>query len=101
VEGLFNRGPFPTDGGPAIVNATSWSANDPAVVRGVPSMRQIIDLSDFQNSLTVHTTGQSGHPYHRHYDDMIPMWQDGLLHPMHWEREALDADAEGTLQLEP
>ena len=101
IESLFNRGPVPADGGSSIVNATSWSAQEPAVIRSVPSLRQIIDLSDLQNSLAVHTTGQSGHPYHPHYEDMIPMWQDGLFHTMHWERSAVEADAEGTLRLEP
>ena len=26
IEALFNRGPFPTNGGEAIVNATGWNA---------------------------------------------------------------------------
>ncbi len=101
IEGLFNRGPVAVDGGTAIVNATSWSAREPAEVVGVPSMRQIVDLSDFEASLSVHTTGQSGHPYHPHYADMIPLWRDGEYHPMHWERSAIEADAEGVLQLVP
>lgn len=101
IESIFNRGPFPVDGGPAIVNATSWDADDPAVVTWAPSMRKVIDLNNFQNSLAVHTTGQSGHPYSVHYDDMIPLWQSGESRPMHWDRAALDADAEGTLKLLP
>jgi penicillin amidase len=101
IESLFNRGPVPVDGGSSIVNNTAWSARDPAVVGTVPSMRQVIDLSNLQNSIAVHTTGQSGHPYHRHYDDMIPLWQEGEFHPMHWERSAVESDAEGTLILRP
>lgn len=101
IEWFFNRGPVPVDGGTGIVNATSWSVNNPAVVNSVPSMRQVIDLSNLQNSVAVHTTGQSGHPFHRHYDDMIPLWQDGQYHTMHWERASLEGDAEGTLRLIP
>jgi penicillin amidase len=101
IERIFNRGPFPVDGGSSIVNATGWSARNPAIVGSVPSMRQVIDLSDFQNSVAVHTTGQSGHPFHRHYDDMISLWQNGELHPMHWERASVEGDAEGTLSLIP
>jgi penicillin amidase len=101
IERLFNRGPVPVDGGSSIVNATSWSVRNPAVVTSVPSMRQVIDLSNFQNSVAVHTTGQSGHAFHRHYNDMIPLWQNGEFHPMHWERASVEGDAEGTLLLRP
>jgi len=101
VEGLFNRGPVPVDGGTAIVNATGWSAREPAAVTAVPSLRQVIDLGDLANSLAVHTTGQSGHPYHPHYGDMIPAWQENALHPMLWERSAIVADEESRLILTP
>jgi penicillin amidase len=101
IERLFNRGPFPVDGGPAIVNATGWSAREPAIVSSVPSMRQVIDLSNLEASVAVHTTGQSGHAFNRHYNDMIALWQNGEYHPMHWERAAVEADAEGTLRLNP
>ena len=101
VEGLFNRGPVPVDGGTAIVNATGWSAREPAEVTALPSLRQIIDLGDLANSLSVHTTGQSGHPYHQHYGDMIPAWQEGALYPMLWERSAIVADEASRLILTP
>ncbi len=101
VEALFNRGPVPASGGNSIVNATAWSIEEPASVVSVPSERMILDLADWQRSLTMHTTGQSGHPYHKHYGDMIIPWRDIQYHTMHWERSALEADAEGVLRLEP
>ncbi len=101
VESIFNRGPVPASGGNAIVNATGWSMDDPASVTTVPSERAIMDLSDWQRSLSMHTTGQSGHPYHEHYGDMIIPWRDIQYHTMHWERSYIEADAEGTLRLEP
>jgi penicillin G amidase len=70
IEALFNRGPFPTGGGESIVNATGWSVRDGYETNWLPSMRMIVDLGDLNNSLTVHTTGQSGHAYHPHYIDM-------------------------------
>ena len=101
VEGMFNRGPIPASGGSSIVNATSWSSDEPAIVKGVPSERMILDVSNWQASQSMHTTGQSGHAYHKHYGDMIKPWRDIELHPMHWERAAIEADAEGVLRLEP
>jgi penicillin amidase len=101
VESIFNRGPVPASGGNSIVNATGWSIDEPAQVTSVPSERAIMDLSDWQRSQSMHTTGQSGHPYHEHYGDMIVPWRDVQYHAMHWDRAAIEADAEGTLRLEP
>lgn len=101
LEWLFNRGPYAVDGGRSIVNATSWNASDGYEVVAVPSMRMIVDLSNFQRSRTVHPTGQSGHIYHDHYIDMAEAWVVNDLHPMHWEIDAIMADAEGVLVLKP
>jgi penicillin amidase len=101
IESLFNRGPYPTSGGAAIVNATSWYSPDSYEVTNVPSMRGIYDLSNFNNSLTVHTTGQSGHAYHQHYDDMAPMWAKIEYYPMLWDEGAVSQNTEGHLVLQP
>ena len=101
IEDLFNRGPYPTGGGKSIVNATGWSTIDGYFVNWLPSMRMIVDLGDLNNSLTVHTTGQSGHAYNEHYDDMAPMWADVKYYPMLWEQESVTNDSEGHLKLVP
>jgi len=101
IESLFNRGPFPTSGGASIVNATSWYSADSYEVTDVPSMRAIYDLSNFNNSLTVHTTGQSGHAYDPHYDDMSPLWVDIQYYPMLWDQQTIAPNAEGNLVLQP
>ena len=101
IERIFNRGPFPVDGTIATVNNTGYSINDPYGVDTVPSYRQIVDLDDLANSVSMHTTGQSGHPYHSHYDDMIDPWRNIEYHPMLWEEADVEADAEGVLVLRP
>jgi penicillin G amidase len=101
VEALVNRGPYAAHGGSSIVNANGWSWSNPAAVRGHVSMRMIVDMSDFDASLAIHATGQSGHPRHRHYDDMIPLWLDGRYHSLWWSREAVDAASSGRLILRP
>ncbi len=101
IEKLVNRGPYPVDGGSDIVNAASWSWDEPAVVGWLPSMRMIVDLSDLDASQSTQTTGQSGHPGHRHYDDMIELWANGTYHPMLFGREAVEANAEQLLNLQP
>ncbi|MBI5825387.1 MAG: penicillin acylase family protein [Chloroflexi bacterium] len=101
IEDLFNRGPFPTGGGDAIVNATGWSVRDGYETNWLPSMRMIVDFSDLNNSWTVHTTGQSGHAYHPHYADMAPLWAGEKYYPMWWEQESIIKDSEGHLVLAP
>jgi len=101
IEALFNRGPFPTSGGKSIVNATSWNSTLGYEVTHLPSMRMIVDLSNLSNSVTVHTTGQSGHAYHPHYDDMAKLWANIKYNSMLWDQNEVISQAEGRLVLKP
>lgn len=101
IELLFNRGPYPTGGGAAIVNATGWKANEGYRVASLPSMRMLVDLADLSRSLAIHTTGQSGHAFHPHYVDMTDLWRTYQYHPMLWTQEQVLANLEGHLRLEP
>ena len=101
IEDRFNRGPFATSGGSDLVNATGWTAYEGFETTWLPSMRMLVDLGDLSRSLTTHTTGQSGHTDHPHYDDMIPLWLTGEYSPMNWTRAQVDAAAEATQTLTP
>ena len=101
IEDRFNRGPYPASGSDGIVNALGWTATEGFEVDWLPSMRMLVDLSDWSNSLAIHTTGQSGHVDDEHYDDMIPLWLNGQNIPFLWERADVRADAQATLYLYP
>lgn len=101
IESRFNRGPYPVGGGTDIVNAVGWYADEGYEVTWVPSMRMIVDLGDLQNSRAIHTTGQSGHAYNSHYQDMIEDWASGEYLPMRWDREDIRRHSEGVLALVP
>ncbi len=103
IEAIFNRGPVETAGGDAIINATSWIDEDPALfqVEWLPSMRMIVDMADLSSALTINTTGQSGHPYHKHYDDQMQDWANIHYQPMLWDQNDVETHAEGTLILNP
>jgi penicillin amidase len=101
IEAIFNRGPVPVDGTVATVNNTGYSLSSPYAATIVSSYRQVIDMGDFARSVSMHTTGQSGHPFHAHYDDMIDSWRNIEYHPMLWERADVEGEAEGTLTLTP
>ena len=101
IEMLFNRGPFPTSGGPSIVNATGWNASSGFELTSLPSLRMIVDLGDFRNSITVHTTGQSGHAYDPHYIDMADLWRNIQYYPMLWNEQAIVNAGDDHLVLNP
>jgi len=112
IERIFNRGPVAVDGTIDTVNNTGYDMSEhtsqkghsdgtPYGVETVPSYRQIVDLGELSRSVSMHTTGQSGHPFNRHYDDMIDPWRNVEYHPMLWERADVEADAEGMLVLRP
>lgn len=64
-------------------------------------MRMIVDVGDFENSVSIHTTGQSGHPASPHYSDMIDPWRTIQYHPMRWSRRTVEAAAADRLILSP
>jgi penicillin amidase len=61
----------------------------------------IVDLADFDRTLAVHTTGQSGHAYHPNYIDMADAWRTILYFPLPWTRTAVEANSPQRLVLEP
>lgn len=101
IEWLFNRGPYETGGGSAIVNAIGWDATVGYQVDWVPSMRMVVDLGDLDASTWVNLTGASGHAFHPRYDDQAPLWQRGDARTWPFTREAVRDAAEDTLVLRP
>ncbi|HLZ07588.1 MAG TPA: penicillin acylase family protein, partial [Chloroflexota bacterium] len=67
----------------------------------IPSYRQLVDLGNFDNSRSVHTTGQSGHVGSPHFDDFVDLWRAGGYHPMRYDRRAVLDDLEHLLVLRP
>jgi penicillin amidase len=102
IENMVNRGPFATSGSTETVNNTGWIVGSgDFTVRYLPSLRMIVDLGDLTRSVAIHTTGQSGHPYSQHYDDMIDTWLKMEFNPMLWTRENIEAAAVNRLLLHP
>ncbi len=110
IEKMVNRGPVATSGGSDVVNSTSWYGGytddktgwqPDYTVRSLPSMRIIVDMSNLSKSMIIHTTGQSGHPFSPHYDDMIESWRKIEYQPMLWTREQVQSNLADTLVLMP
>ena len=101
IEALFNRGPLETAGGESTVNATGWTPKNGYTVDWVPSMRQVIDLADFDASTWVNLTGASGHAFSAHYDDQSEAWRTGTQYPWPFSRDAVEVAAADVLTLKP
>lgn len=101
IEWLFNRGPYAVGGGPSIVDATGWAIGSGFDVTTVPSMRMVVDLSDFDASTWTNLTGESGHAFHPNYNDQADAWQHIEALPWAFSRKAVKAAATHTLVLEP
>jgi penicillin amidase len=101
IESLFNRGPIEVSGGDSIVNANGWTPSEGYGVTWVPSMRQVIDLSDFDNSTWVNLTGNSGHAFNSNYSDQVDAWRDGQQFPWAFTAEAVKESTTYTLTLVP
>lgn len=100
IEAIFNRTAPPiVGGGSAIVDATSWTPAEGYEVTALPSLRMVVDLGDFGQSVAIHPGGQSGHVFHPHYFDQTEPWAMGASNPLPFDPAQLTADA--VLELVP
>ncbi len=65
------------------------------------SFREIIDLSDWDNSVGTNVPGQSGQPGSPHYDDLVSLWANGEYFPLLFSREAIVENTANLLTLRP
>lgn len=98
---LFTGGVVEVGGDEQTICQGAFEPDHSYDVAVLASWRQIVDLSDADAAVGVHTTGQSGHPGSAHWNDLIPLWATGRLHPMPFTKAAVEADAEATLTLLP
>ena len=118
LEWYFNDGPHAVPGTAGAVDNTYFrfssaypDPTDPAYVpvgidhvfdvTNMPSYRLTIDMSDLDGARIIITTGQSGNPFDRHYDDQIAPWTHGGTVPLPFTTGAIAAAAASTLTLTP
>ena len=67
----------------------------------VSSMREIIDLSNLDNSVWITTTGESGEPFSGHYNDLMRLWDQNTYQQMDYSPGSLAAARIHVLVLKP
>ncbi|MDI3337294.1 penicillin acylase family protein [Defluviimonas aestuarii] len=63
--------------------------------------RGVYDFADPDSSVFIISTGQSGHPLSRHYDDLSVLWRRGEYVPMSLDPDLARAAATGVTNLAP
>lgn len=98
---IFNTTPPEVGGDAFTVNNSAFNPEEPFRQVVVASYRQILDPADWDRSLVIHTTGQSGLPFHRHYRDFAALWARGEYVPLLFSRQKIEDAAVGRLVLAP
>ncbi len=98
---IFNVGPFAVDGSHSTVNVGYYRLDGSFTMTVGASVRQIFDLSDPNNTRTVMPPGQSGHVFHRNYDDQVSLWLNGSYKIVPMDSVKVAAQAPMLLVLRP
>ncbi len=93
-------GPLPIPGGANSPKAATYTPGDFNVSAGA-SVRMVMDVGAWDNSVIINTPGQSIDPASPHYGDLFPLWATGAYAPMLFSRAAVDGAAERVISLTP
>jgi penicillin G amidase len=93
-------GPLETPGSSSTPRAQSYRGSDFSVIGGA-SVRMVMDVGAWDNSVAMNSPGQSDDPMSAHYRDLFPLWAQGSYVPLKFTRAAVDEDAEDLIHLSP
>jgi len=96
----LNVGPIPKDGDGFVPSQSSYRSADFRDTGG-PSVRVIMDVGQWDNSVAVNHPGQSGDPESPHYRDLAELWRKGEYFPLLFSRSAVEKAAERSIKLIP
>ena len=100
LDRIWNRGPLSFGGDATTIPQASVSFDAPlGNAIGVPNMRMVLDVGNWEKSRYVLAGGQSGNPMSPHYADMVDPWLRGDSVTMAWSPESVRARATKVLIL--
>jgi penicillin G amidase len=100
LRAQMTLGPLQTPGSSSTPRAQSYRGSDFAVVAGA-SVRMVLDVGAWDNSVFINTPGQSDDPMSAHYRDLFPLWAEGSYVPLRFSRAAVERDAESIIHVVP
>ncbi len=93
-------GPLQIPGSASSPRAATYRPLDYAQTAGA-SVRLVMDVGAWDNSVAINTPGQSGDPFSPHYRDLFPLWAAGAYIPLDFSLAAVNRDAELVVSLSP
>ncbi len=92
-----------TSGGDHTLMRARTSGQEPEPFANVHGAvyRGVYDFADPESSVFILSTGQSGHPLSRHYDDLGDLWRRGEYIPMTLDPDLARGGAVGITRLRP
>jgi penicillin amidase len=93
-------GPLEIPGSASSPRAATYDAKTFDQTAGA-SVRLVMDVGAWDNSMAINTPGQSADPASPHYRDLFPLWAAGAYVPLRFSRGAVEADAELVMSLTP
>lgn len=93
-------GPLQVPGSASTPRAATYNAETFLQTAGA-SVRFVLDVGAWDNSMAINTPGQSADPMSPHYRDLFPLWAAGAYVPLRYSRPAVERDAELVMTLTP
>ena len=100
LRAQMSLGPLQTPGSSSTPRAQAYRGSDFAVVAGA-SVRMVLDVGAWDNSVFINSPGQSADPSSAHYRDLFPLWAQGDYAPLRFSRAAVERDAEAIFHMVP
>lgn len=100
LKAQMSMGPLEVPGSASSPRAATYRVWDFAVTAGA-SVRLVLDVGQWDNSVAINSPGQSGDPFSPHYRDLFPLWAAGDYVPLLYSRAAVEREAETVLTVLP
>jgi penicillin G amidase len=96
----WNVGPLGVGGSRSTPMNAAYRIADFAVISGA-SVRLVMDVGAWDNSVWINVPGQSGDPRSPHYADLAGVWSQGGYLPLPFSRDRVDAATAHRIRLVP
>jgi penicillin G amidase len=93
-------GPLPKGGSSSTPMHTGYRPSDFRITHGA-SVRLVMDVGEWDNSVCINAPGQSGDPRSPHYGDLAPAWAKGEYVPMLYSAGRVEPEITQRINLVP
>ena len=100
LRAQLEMAPLQVGGSASTPMATGMGGTGFDVTSGA-SVRMVLDVGEWDNSMFVNTPGQSGDPFSAHYRDLYPLWAAGQYVPLVFSPAAVEREAESIVSFTP